>query len=268
MKPIPLLIPVHNWVSLSGVFRWPARCVLAGAAEADRLPLGQLAADLRRLGQRPRCAWVGRVRRRCGSSATRASRARSTTTSTSGPRASPLRPPADAAAYYAVQTVRETAGRLRADHPGLRHRRLAGLPPPRRLHDCSRGKVPTACDAQGAGGAAGAMEDQRASALHRERLCLPPPPGHRQRLQPLHPRGDPLAPGALQAPSRPPGGGAGQLRPHGEDPGPCRSYRHLSEMPDGDPSTGSELDRWDAVPHRSQVDPVSGRALRGVRAAI
>jgi len=143
MKPIPLLIPVHNGVSLAGVFTWPDKCTLAGAKEADRLPLGQLADDLRlldrkaavRLGEAPAAA-VRIVR----------------DAAVEGPEHYHIfiRPEgitvaasADAGAYYAVQTLRDllaVCGRsmpacVMEDWPDFRRRGV--------LHDCSRGKVPT-----------------------------------------------------------------------------------------------------------------------------
>jgi hypothetical protein len=143
MKPIPLLIPVHNGVSLAGVFHWPAKCTLVGAKEADRLPLGQLADDLRPLERKATVRLGG-----ASQAAVRIVR----DAAIEGPEHYHIciRPEnitiaasADAGAYYAVQTLRDllaVCGRsmpacVMEDWPDFRRRGV--------VHDCSRGKVPT-----------------------------------------------------------------------------------------------------------------------------
>ncbi|MCJ7543963.1 MAG: beta-N-acetylhexosaminidase [Phycisphaerae bacterium] len=143
MKAMALLIPIRDWVGLSGEFRWPGRCVLAGAVQADRLPLGQLAADLRRAGHSAAVRLGG-----AGAATVRMIRDPSIRGAEHyylyvRPEGITVAASADAAAYYGIQTVRQMlAVRGRSipacvidDWPDFRRRGVC--------LDCSHGKVPT-----------------------------------------------------------------------------------------------------------------------------
>ncbi len=143
MDTAGLLIPVKKVAAKSGVFRWPAKPILASGRAADQLPLGQLAADLR-ANKRPARA----VRNVFGPATVRIVRDRRITTPdayriTVTPEGVELAAGDDAGAYYAVQTLRELLAvhglKLPAgvidDAPDYRRRGV--------YHDCSRGKVPT-----------------------------------------------------------------------------------------------------------------------------
>ena len=144
MRTVDWLIPPHRHTTQHGVFRWPAKAVLSSPRTEDLVPLGQLAADLGRLGVRARC-----VRNAFGPAAVRIRRDPRVT----GPEAYRLTvtaagieitASAGAGAYYGVQTVRElTASEGRQlgacvidDEPDFARRGV--------YLDCSRGKVPKA----------------------------------------------------------------------------------------------------------------------------
>ena len=139
-----LMIPVREFRRGDGMFVWPARAVLAGTAAADTLPLGQLAADLRRQAiSRPRIVRdvttpaslrVRRDHRIAGRDAYRITIQRD---------GIEVRTASDTGAYYAIATLRELLK--------LKDRRLAcGVIKDRpdftrrgAYLDCSRGKVPS-----------------------------------------------------------------------------------------------------------------------------
>ena len=144
MRTVDWLIPPHRHTTQRGMFRWPAKAVLSSPRTEDLVPLGQLAADLGRLGVRARC-----VRNAFGPAAVRIRRDPRVT----GPEAYRLTvtaagieiaASAGAGAYYGVQTVRElTASEGRQlgacvidDEPDFARRGV--------YLDCSRGKVPKA----------------------------------------------------------------------------------------------------------------------------
>jgi hexosaminidase len=143
MKAIPLLIPVRDWMRLSGEFRWPPRCALAGAAEADRLPLGQLAADLKAAGRPATVRLGGQKPATVRIVRDPSIQGREHYYLYVRPEGITIATSADAAAYYGVQTVREmlaVCGRsvpacVIDDWPDFARRGV--------VHDCSRGKVPT-----------------------------------------------------------------------------------------------------------------------------
>ena len=137
-----LLVPVRRFTARPGVLRLPESVILAGAGDADVLPLAQLAMDLDRLGIRSTVA-VGEVpsafvqiRRDPSVHGSEAYRL------TVSPKGVEVHASADAGAYYAVQTLRDllsASGRtLRAcvidDRPDFARRGV--------YLDCSRGKVP------------------------------------------------------------------------------------------------------------------------------
>ena len=143
MKGAPLLIPVHDWLPLTGVFHWPVRCVLRGAAEADRLPLAQLDADLRRLGRSPSVRIGGR-----GPAAVQVVR----DPVIKGdehyqlwikPDGISLIAPADGGAYYAAATLRELLAACGRTIPACVIDDWPEFPRRGVCLDCSRGKVPT-----------------------------------------------------------------------------------------------------------------------------
>ena len=138
-----LPIPVRRLTPLSGAFRWPAQVTLASPTAADLVPLGQLAADLARLGIR-----AGIARNAFGPATLRIVRDKSVAGREAyrlaiGPKGIEIAASADAGAYYAVQTLRDlVAVHGRAvpacridDRPDFARRGI--------YHDCSRGKVPT-----------------------------------------------------------------------------------------------------------------------------
>ena len=137
-----LLIPVRTLAAGEGVFRWPDEAVLCRAADADELPLGQLAEDLTaRCGVAARVASADapavRVRRDDAIDGDEAYRL------TVAPGGVEIAAAGDAGAYYAVQTLREL---LAACGPAIPTCTIDDAPDfPRRgvYHDCSRGKVPT-----------------------------------------------------------------------------------------------------------------------------
>jgi hypothetical protein len=143
MPATKILIPVRRCRRGEGRLTWPQQPVLAGAAEADRLPLEQLAADLRRLGMRVRTADAA-----AGDADVSIRRDRSV----GGPEAYRLgvgrrrveiRAADDAGAFYAAQTLRDL---LAVHGPRLPACRIEDRPDFARrgvYHDCSRGKVPT-----------------------------------------------------------------------------------------------------------------------------
>ncbi|MGC9453324.1 MAG: beta-N-acetylhexosaminidase [Phycisphaerae bacterium] len=138
-----LLIPVRQCRKAEGVIDWPEGPLLAAAEDADRLPLEQLAADLRRLGLKARVAPGG-----TGASAVTVAR----DSSISGPEAYRLTvgkkgirvlASGDAGAYYGLQTLRDL---LAVHGPAIPCCRIDDEPDFSRrgvYHDCSRGKVPT-----------------------------------------------------------------------------------------------------------------------------
>jgi hypothetical protein len=143
MSSFALLIPVRKEVRAGGLFRWPRTVVLASASEADLLPLGQLAQDLRRLGVRARIERNAfgpaavRIRRDSKISGREAYRLVVTKAGVE------IVVSADAGAYYGAQTLRDL---LACEGKTLKCRRIDDAPDFARrgvYHDCSRGKVPT-----------------------------------------------------------------------------------------------------------------------------
>jgi len=139
-----LLIPVHRCRSREGVFRWPERPVLCSPFAADDVPLHRLAETLKQhTGARPR---VGRdptrphallVRRHGGLEDPEEYRLRIDRAGIE------ILAPTAAAAYYALQTLREL---VRVHGHTLPCCRVQDAPDFRRRGvylDCSRGKVPT-----------------------------------------------------------------------------------------------------------------------------
>jgi hexosaminidase len=144
MQQTKLMIPVRKLKTASGRLRWPAATVLCSPFAEDALPLGQLAADLRRAtGSSVRIsrnhlkphALV--VRRHGGFADPEAYRVTITTDRIE------ILAPSAAAAYYAIQTIRELVGIqgkslaccVIEDAPDFKRRGV--------YLDCSRGKVPT-----------------------------------------------------------------------------------------------------------------------------
>ena len=147
-----LLVPPKSITPLPGKFAFGRAAVLASPLEADGLPLGQLAGDLRKLGVAARVARNG-----FGPAAVRVHRNQNLphehyhlVIATTGV---DIYAGDDAGAYYAVQTLRElirTQGngdrRDACPTTTLRACRIEDRPDFARrgvYHDCSRGKVPT-----------------------------------------------------------------------------------------------------------------------------
>jgi hypothetical protein len=139
-----LLIPVRVFRSAPGGFRWPKNPVLASASRGDRIPLEQLAGDLKsHLGLRARReagAWgpsAVRIRR------TVKARVPDGYTLRILPDGVEIEAATDAGAYYAVQTLRQW---LAIQGPVLSCGEAVDSPDFTRRAvylDCSRGKVPT-----------------------------------------------------------------------------------------------------------------------------
>jgi len=133
-----LLIPVRNLAETSGVLRWPRDVRLEPAEEADRLPLGQLDADLRALlPDRPAGEATVRVVRDAGVGGPEAYRL------TVRPDGAEVAAATDAGAYYGVQTLRELLAARGAQCPCCAIEDSPDFPRRGVYHDCSRGKVPT-----------------------------------------------------------------------------------------------------------------------------
>ncbi|MFP3938108.1 MAG: glycoside hydrolase family 20 zincin-like fold domain-containing protein [Phycisphaerae bacterium] len=138
-----LLVPVRRCRRGEGTMDWPKEPVLAAAADADRLPLEQLASDLRRLGLKPSVAPAGGE-----ASAVAVIRDPSVKHPegyrlTVGKDRIRVTASSDAGAYYGLGTLRDLLGihggaipccRI-DDEPDFTRRGV--------YHDCSRGKVPT-----------------------------------------------------------------------------------------------------------------------------
>jgi len=139
-----LLVPVQKFTRRAGTFRFGPRPVLASANTADTLPLGQLAADLKRRGRT-----AARIERNAfGPADVRIRRDPKLTTPDAyridiSPAGVEIAASADAGAYYAVQTLREL---LTGHGRRLPCGRIDDRPDfPRRgvYYDCARGKIPT-----------------------------------------------------------------------------------------------------------------------------
>ena len=142
-KAPQLVVPPRKYDSLPGKFSWGIPATLASTRDADLLPLGQLADDLRRLGIPSRIVRDAvsecslRVLRDPAVKGDEAYRLEVT------PSAVTVRASADAGAYYGLQTVREL---LHAQGRALACCRIQDSPDFARraqYYDCSRGKVPT-----------------------------------------------------------------------------------------------------------------------------
>jgi len=141
MRHAELLIPVKNCRPLPGRFAWPRPVRLAWAEPADRLPLGQLRADLERMGLPARLtpaadgAAVRLVRdpHIGGQEAYRL---------TVQPDGIELRAAAAAGAYYGLQTLRDLLALHGRTLPAMRINDEPDFPRRGVYLDCSRGKVP------------------------------------------------------------------------------------------------------------------------------
>jgi hexosaminidase len=143
MDAAKLLIPVKKIIASNGTFRWPADSILAGSAQADLLPLRQLAADIeRRFHLRPHITLnpltpaVLRIRRDNHITA------RDTYRLNILPDCIEIASGADAGDYYAVQTLMDI---IAIEGRKLSCCRIEDWPDFLRRGvylDCSRGKVP------------------------------------------------------------------------------------------------------------------------------
>jgi hexosaminidase len=137
-----LLVPVKKVIFRKGIFRWPARSILASPNTADNLPLKQLSEDLTKknikanLTRNASASAVVRINRDKRIENDEAYRLNIT------PAEIEVYAKTDAGAYYAVQTLRDLIriyGKVLPaciieDKPDFRRRGI--------YHDCSRGKVP------------------------------------------------------------------------------------------------------------------------------
>lgn len=137
-----LLVPVRTCQVLSGQFQWPKDARLAAAEKEDRLPLGQLAADLKAAGVLARLAGrAGAALRIVRDDAVTHGEAYVLSIGADGVE---IRSRTAAGAYYAVQTLRDlVALHGRRPLPALRIEDEPDLARRAVYHDCSRGKVPT-----------------------------------------------------------------------------------------------------------------------------
>jgi len=139
-----LLIPPKQFSSRPGRFGWPKLPVFASATTVDRLPLSQLADDLkRRLGRNaavvgnalgPCCLRIRRDPRIGDPQRYRLAISPTLIEITAG---------ADAGAYYAIQTLREMLAVHGRSLPCCRIEDWPDFPRRGAYHDISRGKIPT-----------------------------------------------------------------------------------------------------------------------------
>jgi len=139
---VKLLVPVKKVIFRKGIFRWPARPILASPHTADNLPLKQLSRDLAEKNIKANI-----TKNLFASAAVRISRDKKIANDEAyrlsiSQDGIEIFAKADAGAYYAVQTLRDLVriyGRtlpacIIEDKPDFRRRGI--------YHDCSRGKVP------------------------------------------------------------------------------------------------------------------------------